>query len=83
MWTFKSRRDLAEVRPRFEKLTNAMIENAAISPTGQRAVFEAHGEILTVPAEKGDIRNLTNNSERRRSRSRLVAGWQIHRLFFR
>ena len=24
-----------------------------------RAVFEAHGEILTVPAEKGDIRNLT------------------------
>ena len=25
-----------------------------------RAVFEAHGEILTVPAEKGDIRNLTN-----------------------
>ena len=25
-----------------------------------RAVFEARGEILTVPAEKGDIRNLTN-----------------------
>src|SRR5262249_8245077 len=31
-----------------------------ISPTGLRAVFEARGEILTVPAEKGDIRNLTN-----------------------
>ena len=31
-----------------------------ISPTGVRAVFEAHGEILTVPADKGDIRNLTN-----------------------
>ncbi len=37
------------------------IENANISPTGVRAVFEAHGEILTVPAEHGDIRNLTNS----------------------
>ncbi|MDQ2844102.1 MAG: PDZ domain-containing protein [Acidobacteriota bacterium] len=51
--------DLPEVRPHFEKLTVPKIENASISPTGQRAVFEAHGEILTVPAEKGDIRNLT------------------------
>ena len=52
--------DLAEVRPRFVKITSPMINNAAISPTGQRAVFEARGEILTVPAEKGDTRNLTN-----------------------
>ncbi len=51
--------DLPEVRPHFEKLSVAKIENAALSPTGQRAVFEAHGEILTVPAEKGNIRNLT------------------------
>ena len=35
------------------------IRDGRISPTGVRAVFEAHGEILTVPAEKGDIRNLT------------------------
>ena len=35
--------------------------NAGISPTGVRAVFEAHGEILTVPAEKGTIRNITNS----------------------
>ena len=35
---------------------------AAISPTGARAVFEARGEILTVPAEKGDVRNLTNTT---------------------
>ncbi|MBV9294920.1 MAG: PD40 domain-containing protein [Acidobacteriaceae bacterium] len=53
--------DLPEVRPRFEKLTVAKIENSAISPTGQRALFEAHGEILTVPAEKGDVRNLTSS----------------------
>ena len=35
------------------------IRSAALSPTGLRAVFEARGEILTVPAKKGDIRNLT------------------------
>jgi len=38
------------------------IQNANISPTGARAVFEAHGEILTVPVEHGDIRNLTNST---------------------
>jgi tricorn protease len=36
------------------------IENANISPSGARAVFEAHGDIFTVPVEHGDIRNLTN-----------------------
>jgi tricorn protease len=36
------------------------IENAELSPTGARALFEAHGEILTVPVERGDIRDLTN-----------------------
>ncbi len=35
---------------------------ARLSPTGARAVMEARGEILTVPAEKGDIRNLTNSA---------------------
>lgn len=52
--------DLVEVRPHFEKVAKH-INDAAISPTGVRAVFEAHGEILTVPAEKGDIRNITNS----------------------
>ncbi len=52
--------DLAEVRPRFEKIKSKNIDNAAISPTGQRAVFQAHGDILSVPADKGDIRNLTS-----------------------
>ena len=37
------------------------IQNSQISPTCARAVFEAHGEIFTVPAEKGDVRNLTNS----------------------
>ena len=51
--------DLPQLRPRFVNVANRII-NADISPTGLRAVFEARGEILTVPAEKGDIRNLTN-----------------------
>ncbi|MGH9707858.1 MAG: protease, partial [Candidatus Acidiferrales bacterium] len=52
--------DLLDVRPHFEKVQK-QIQNAVISPAGARAAFEAHGEILTVPAEKGDIRNLTNS----------------------
>ncbi|MGA2329457.1 MAG: PDZ domain-containing protein [Bryobacteraceae bacterium] len=51
--------DLLAVRPKFEKVARG-IQSAELSPTGARAVFEARGEILTVPAEKGDIRNLTN-----------------------
>jgi tricorn protease len=51
--------DLSEVRPRFQNVSREL-RNAAISPTGVRAVFEAHGEIITVPAEKGEARNLTN-----------------------
>jgi len=52
--------DFPAVRPHFVKAATH-IENANISPTGMRAVFEAHGEILTVPVEHGDIRNLTNS----------------------
>jgi tricorn protease len=50
--------DLPGVRPRYERV-GTRVTNVAISPAGARAVFEARGEILTVPAEKGDIRNLT------------------------
>ncbi|MEP7305093.1 MAG: PDZ domain-containing protein [Acidobacteriota bacterium] len=51
----------AEVQPHFEKLSAKKILNANLSPSGARAVFEVHGEIVTVPAEKGDIRNLTGS----------------------
>lgn len=34
---------------------------AGISPSGARAVFAARGDILTVPVEKGDIRNLSRS----------------------
>jgi tricorn protease len=52
--------DFTAVRPRFEKIAKE-IRHAGLSPTGIRAVFEAHGEIFTVPADKGDIRDLTNS----------------------
>jgi len=41
--------------------TSEDIREMAISPSGKRAVFEARGDIYTVPAEKGDVRNLTNS----------------------
>jgi tricorn protease len=53
--------DLLAVRPRFERVAG-QIGNGDISPTGARAVFEARGEIITVPVEKGNARNLTNSS---------------------
>ena len=38
------------------------ISALALSPTGKRAAVESRGEIFTIPAEKGDARNLTNSS---------------------
>jgi tricorn protease len=51
--------DLPQVRARFEKVGPDHILHAAVSPTGKRGLFEAHGEILALPADKGDVRNLT------------------------
>ncbi|MGD0581145.1 MAG: hypothetical protein ABSC08_19750 [Bryobacteraceae bacterium] len=51
--------DMATLRPSFEKL-GQRVNSAGISPTGVRALFEARGDIFTVPAEKGDVRNLTS-----------------------
>ena len=53
--------DMTGVRPRYEKVATRL-RSGSLSPTGARAVFEARGEILTVPAEKGDARNLTNTT---------------------
>lgn len=50
--------DLLELRPRFVKGTQ-YIRSADISPSGARAVFDFRGDIITVPAEKGDARNIT------------------------
>jgi tricorn protease len=53
--------DFPAVRPHYVDAAD-QIQNADVSPTGARAVFEAHGEILTVPVEHGDIRDLTNTA---------------------
>ncbi len=53
--------DMLALRPRYEKVGNRIM-NLAISPTGARAIFEARGDIISVPAEKGDPRNLTNTA---------------------
>ena len=51
--------ELGALAPHRVNLSPEEIQNVNLSPTGARAVFEAHGEIFTVPAEKGDTRNLT------------------------
>jgi tricorn protease len=39
-----------------------LIASAAVSPTGKRAVFEARGDVFTVPAEFGAVVNVTRSS---------------------
>lgn len=54
--------DLPHTRPHYKSVSSS-IRSAGLSPNGARAVFEARGEILTVPAKKGDVRNLTRTPE--------------------
>ncbi len=54
--------DLPQLRPHWENVGQQLdSDTASLSPTGQRALFEAHGEILSVPAEHGDARDLTQS----------------------
>ncbi len=50
--------DRATLKPRLENV-GRRIANGAISPNGVRAVFEARGELFTVPAEHGPVRQIT------------------------
>jgi len=50
--------ELNEKRPRYERVAN-MIRSYSLSGTGKRAAFGARGDIFTLPAEKGNMRNLT------------------------
>lgn len=54
--------DMTRARPRWVEASANDLDNAQISPTGQRALFQFRGEVLTVPKEKGTWRNLTNSS---------------------
>jgi tricorn protease len=53
--------DFPWMMPRWEDVSSR-ITNMQLSPTGKRIVVEARGEVFTIPAEKGDVRNLTNSS---------------------
>jgi tricorn protease len=51
--------DLLDYRPRFVK-GDQYIRSAHLSPSGVRVVFDYRGDIITLPAQKGDAFNLTN-----------------------
>lgn len=53
--------DLPEIRPRIKDLSKN-INSYSVSPSGKRALFEARGEVVTVPANNGGIRNITKSS---------------------
>lgn len=53
--------DLLELRPRYVSGTN-YIRSASISPSGVRIVVDFRGDIITIPAKKGDPSNLTNTT---------------------
>jgi tricorn protease len=57
--TIRVQGDFPELRTRLVNV-GKRLGAAAVSPSGARAVFAARGDIITVPAEKGDPRNLTN-----------------------
>ena len=52
--------DLVEPRPRWAKGAK-WIRGASLSPSGARVAFEFRGEIVTLPREKGDDRNITQS----------------------
>jgi tricorn protease len=52
--------ELPGLQPHLAAVSPEAVENIAVSPSGVRVVAEARGDIFTLPAEKGDTRNLTN-----------------------
>lgn len=53
--------DHSTLRPHPQEVA-AEIASGNISPTGKRALYEAHGDVFTVPAENGITMDLTNTS---------------------
>src|SRR3954452_5874166 len=53
--------DETTLRQRTAKV-EPLIADVAVSPTGKRAVFEARGDVFTVPAEFGAVVNVTRSS---------------------
>jgi len=50
--------DLSTLKPRLDSV-GGRIGSAWLSPTGKRALFEARGDVFSVPAENGPVLDLT------------------------
>ncbi|GBD92088.1 hypothetical protein BMS3Abin04_02821 [bacterium BMS3Abin04] len=46
----------------YKKNVKKYIQNSTISPDGNRVIFEARGDIFSVPAKEGVVKNITNTS---------------------
>jgi tricorn protease len=53
--------DFPWARPHWEKV-GASIAEYSLSPSGKRVLMSSRGDVFSVPAEKGDIRNLTTST---------------------
>ncbi len=53
--------DLPHLRAELKTVSDH-IQSYSLSPSGKRALFEARGEVFTVPEKHGSVRNLTNTS---------------------
>ncbi|MDF9795038.1 tricorn protease [Catalinimonas alkaloidigena] len=53
--------DFPWARPHWSKIED-YVDHLSISPTGKRVAISARGDVFTVPADKGSVRNLTNTS---------------------
>lgn len=51
--------DFPLARPHFENVGRQLV-NPGISPHGVRAVFQAHGDIVTIPLKHGNAQDITN-----------------------
>jgi tricorn protease len=59
--TLQAVTDLSTLRPRVATVAD-LISDVSLAPTGERALFDARGDVFTLPAEHGPTRNLTASS---------------------
>lgn len=53
--------DLPQLAPRWENAAST-IQSATLSPTGQRALITARGDVFSVPLDEGSTRNVSDTS---------------------
>jgi tricorn protease len=53
--------DKALLKPRLEAV-DKMVQTVSLSPDGNRVLIEARGDIFSVPAENGYVKDLTRTS---------------------